>query len=104
MATQEQEGVIASDSVEDIILEDCHARGLRFTCPRMTHLSMRLTKVTSFTLQNCSNLRSLDLQCKLPCGFQDVPAETVHIFSDAGHVCLQWVHIALVWWLPLHLV
>ncbi|KAL0042836.1 hypothetical protein WJX79_001077 [Trebouxia sp. C0005] len=58
----EQEGVIASDSVHDVVLEDCHARALRFVCPQMTHLSLKLTKVASFTLLNCSNLQSLDLQ------------------------------------------
>jgi len=64
-AAQEQEGVIASDSVQDVVLEDCHARALRFACPQMTHLSLKLTKVASFILQNCSNLQSLDLQCEL---------------------------------------
>jgi len=64
LACQEQEGVIASDSVVDVVLEDCQARALRFTCPNMTRLSMRRSKVSSFTLQNCSNLRSLDLQCE----------------------------------------
>ena len=64
-AAQEQEGVIASDSVQDVVLEDCHARALRFACPQMTHLSLKLTKVASFTLLNCSSLQSLDLQCEL---------------------------------------
>ncbi len=63
-AIQEQEGVIASDSVQDVVLEDCHARALRFACPQMTHLSLKLTKVASFTLLNCSSLQSLDLQCE----------------------------------------
>ena len=63
--SQEQEGVIASDSVEDVLLDDCHARAVRFNCPNMTNLSMRLTKLASFTFQNCSSLRSLDLQCEL---------------------------------------
>ncbi len=64
-AAQEQEGVVASDSVQDVVLEDCHARALRFACPQMTHLSLKLTKVASFTLLNCSSLQSLDLQCEL---------------------------------------
>ncbi len=57
--------MIASDSVQDVVLEDCHARALRFACPQMTHLSLKLTKVASFTLLNCSSLQSLDLQCEL---------------------------------------
>ena len=69
-AAQEQEGVIASDSVQDVVLEDCHARALRFACPQMTHLSLKLTKVASFTLLSCSSLQSLDLQCELTILYQ----------------------------------
>lgn len=59
---QEQEGVIASQSVEDVMLESCNARAVCFNCPSMTQLSLKLSNVVSFTLQDTSNLRCLDLQ------------------------------------------
>lgn len=61
---QEPEGVIASDSVEDVVLEDCHARAITFNCPNMRQLSLKLSNIVSFTLLDCSSLRSLDLQCE----------------------------------------
>lgn len=64
MCPQEPEGVIASDSVEDVILEDCHARAITFNCPNMRQLSLKLSNIVSFTLVDCSSLRSLDLQCE----------------------------------------
>ncbi|KAL3153253.1 hypothetical protein ABBQ38_011604 [Trebouxia sp. C0009 RCD-2024] len=60
---EEPEGVIASDSVEDVVLEDCHARAITFNCPNMRQLSLKLSNIVSFTLLDCSSLRSLDLQC-----------------------------------------
>lgn len=59
---QEQEGVIASQSVEDVMLVYCNARAVCFNCPSMTQLSLKLSNIVSFTLQDCSNLRCLDLE------------------------------------------
>ena len=56
--------MIASDSVEDVVLENCNARAVCFNCPNMRQLSLKFSKMISFTLQNCSSLRSLDLQCE----------------------------------------
>ena len=58
----EQEAVIASNSVEDVVLEYCNARAIRFDCPSMTRLSLRLSNIVSFTVPECSSLRCLDLQ------------------------------------------
>lgn len=62
VATLGQEGVIASNSVQDVVLENCNARGVRFDCPSMARLSLRLSNIVSFTVQECSSLRCLDLQ------------------------------------------
>ena len=59
--------MIASDSVEDVVLEECHARAITFNCPNMRHLSLKLSNIVSFTLLDCSSLRSLDLQCECTC-------------------------------------
>lgn len=45
-----------------MVLEECNARAIRFNCPNMTQLSFRLSNIVSFSLQDCSNLRHLDLQ------------------------------------------
>ena len=54
--------MIASQSVEDVMLEYCNARAIRLSCPSMTKLSLKLSNIVSFTLQDCSNLQCLDLQ------------------------------------------
>ena len=56
--------MIVNHTVEDVLLEGCHAWTWQLKCPQMTRLSLSNSKLGCLTLENCSNLRSLDMRCK----------------------------------------